>query len=130
MANIRIYEYSGCSTCKKALRFLESRSVKFERIAIVDSPPTTAEIKTMLELIRANGGNIKNLFNTSGIQYREMQISDKIKAGLTEADAIKLLAQNGKLIKRPFLIIDQNGKKSGTVGYDEKRWSELLLPGN
>ncbi|MBK7892791.1 MAG: Spx/MgsR family RNA polymerase-binding regulatory protein [Bdellovibrionales bacterium] len=127
MANITVYEYSGCSTCKKALRFLESNKMKFERIAIVDSPPSIAELKTMLELIKADGGNIKNLFNTSGVQYRELQISDKIKDGLTEADAMKLLAQNGKLIKRPFLLIDQNGEKSGTVGYDEKRWSSLLL---
>lgn len=84
----------------------------------------------MLELIKADGGGLKNLFNTSGVQYREMQISDKIKAGLTEADAIKLLAQNGKLIKRPFVLIDQNGKKSGTVGYDEKRWASLLPRGS
>ena len=125
--SIRVYEYSGCSTCKKALRFLDSKKMKFERIAIVDSPPSMAELKTMLELIKAEGGNLKNLFNTSGVQYRELQISDKIKAGLTEAVALKLLAQNGKLIKRPFLLIDQNGKMSGTVGYDEKRWASLLL---
>ncbi len=81
----------------------------------------------MLELLKADGGTLKNLFNTSGVQYREMQISDKIKAGLSEADAIKLLAKNGKLIKRPFLLIDQNGIKSGTVGYDETRWTSLLV---
>ena len=128
MTTIRIYEYNGCSTCRKALRFLESNKMKFERIAIVDSPPSVVELNTMLELIKANGGSIKNLFNTSGVQYREMRIAEKIKAGLSEDDALKLLARNGKLIKRPFLLVEKNGKKSGMVGFDEDRWSDLLCP--
>lgn len=102
--------------------------MKFERISIVDSPPSVVELNTMLELIKANGGSIKNLFNTSGVQYREMRIAEKIKAGLSEDDALKLLARNGKLIKRPFLLIEKNGKKSGMVGFDENRWSDLLCP--
>lgn len=57
-----------------------------------------------------------------------MRIAEKIKAGLSEDDALKLLARNGKLIKRPFLLIEKNGKKSGMVGFDENRWSDLLCP--
>lgn len=80
----------------------------------------------MLELLKGDGKSYKNLFNTSGIQYREMQISNKISAGLTEADAIKLLAQHGKLIKRPFLLIEYEGKMTGTVGFDETYWVSLF----
>lgn len=76
----------------------------------------------MLEILKSKGGSLKNLFNTSGIQYRELNMSEKLKAGLSEADAIKLLAQNGKLIKRPFIL---NGQK-GAVGFDPSVWEKII----
>jgi len=119
---IKIYEYKACSTCQKAIKFLEAQKVKFETIPIVDQPPTPAELKKMLGYLKQAGGSFKNLFNTSGVQYRELNMSDKIKAGLTEDEAIKLLAKNGKLIKRPFLLTEDNG----TVGFKQEVWKDLL----
>ena len=119
---VTIYEYSKCSTCQKALNYLDTKKIKYDKKAIVDVPPTLAELKQMLGFLKARGGSFKNLFNTSGIQYRELNMSEKIKAGLHEADALNLLSQNGKLIKRPFLLTTNDG----TVGFNEKLWSELL----
>jgi arsenate reductase len=119
---MKIFEYKNCSTCRNAIHFLEERKIKYERIAIIDSPPTLAELKRMLDFIKKSGGTIKNLFNTSGEQYRSLKIADKIKAGLTEADALQLLAKNGKLIKRPFLL----SSKFGVVGFKKEIWTQLL----
>lgn len=120
--SIKVYEYSKCSTCVKALKYLDAQGVKYEKIDIVTKPPTLKELKTMLDYMKANGGGLKNLFNTSGVQYRELKMSEKLKAGLTEAEALKLLAQNGKLIKRPFILTD----KSGAVGFSTDVWARLL----
>ncbi len=119
---IKIYEYSGCSTCKQALKFLDGKKVSFKKIPIVEQPPSKAELKKMLEHLKAGGGSLKNLFNTSGQVYREMKIADKIKDGMTESEAVDLLSQNGKLIKRPFLLTDQ----CGTVGFKPEVWAKLL----
>lgn len=119
---IKVYEYSKCSTCVKALKFLDAKKIAYDKIPIVDKPPTVPELKTMLEYLKADGGTFKNLFNTSGIQYRELNISDKIKNGLTEKEAVELLSKNGKLIKRPFLLTE----KSGTVGFKEDQWKKLI----
>lgn len=119
--SIKIYEYNKCSTCVKALKFLDAKGVKYQKLPIVDQPPTAKELKQMLEFIKADGGSFKNLFNTSGVQYRELNISEKIKEGLSETDALKLLAGNGKLIKRPFLLTD----KTGTVGFKEEIWKKI-----
>lgn len=119
---MKVYEYKACSTCQKALKFLENKKVQFERLAIVDSPPTISELKKMLDYLKADGGTFKNLFNTSGVQYRELKISDKLKAGTTEKEALELLAKNGKLIKRPFVLTD----KAGTVGFKEEQWKKLF----
>src|SRR6185312_2100100 len=113
--SIKVYEYKNCSTCKNALKFLDGKKVKYESLPIVDQPPTMAELKTMLRHIKAAGGTFKNLFNTSGQQYRELEIGQKIKDGMTEDEALKLLAKNGKLIKRPFLLTE----KTGVVGFKQ-----------
>jgi len=117
-----IYEYQKCSTCKKALKYLDQKKVKYEKRPIVDRPPSLAELKRMLGILKAEGKTIKNLFNTSGEQYRYLKISDRLKAGMTENESLKLLSENGKLIKRPF-ILTQN---TGAIGFDEKTWNSLL----
>jgi arsenate reductase (glutaredoxin) len=119
---MKVYEYKNCSTCQKALKYLDAQGVKYERMPIVDTPPSLGELKQMLEYIKRDGGTFKNLFNTSGVQYRELKISDRLKAGLSEADALKLLARNGKLIKRPFVLAG----KSGAVGFKQDVWAKLI----
>ena len=114
---LKVYEYQRCSTCKKALGFLDKRKVPYEAIAIVEQPPTPAELKKMLGFL---GGNIRKLFNTSGIQYRELKLAEKLPA-MTEGAALKLLASNGKLVKRPFVL----GDDIGTVGFNETEWKKF-----
>jgi arsenate reductase len=120
---LKIYEYKTCSTCQKALKFLDQKKVPYERIAIVDQPPTVSELKKMLQFLKMEEGSFKNLFNTSGVLYRELKISDQIKAGLSENEAISLLSKNGKLIKRPFALSDKNG----AVGFKEATWKGKFL---
>ena len=118
---MKIYEYKNCSTCQKALKFLDKKGVEYKRVPIVEQPPSIAELKAMLVHLKTAGGTFKNLFNTSGLLYRELGISEKLKAGMTEDDAIALLAKNGKLIKRPFVLTD----KMGLVGFREEEWKKL-----
>ena len=93
-------------------------NIDYSKIAIVDQPPTITELKAMLKHL---DGNLKKLFNTSGIQYRELGMSEKLKT-LSEAEALQILSKNGKLIKRPFLL----GKQTGTVGFNEAEWKNIL----
>ncbi len=76
----------------------------------------------MVTYLKERGSDFKKLFNTSGVLYREMKIAEKLKSGMTEAEALKLLSANGKLIKRPFILTE----KSGTVGFNETEWKKLL----
>lgn len=122
MKSIRVYEYKNCSTCQKALKFLDTHKVPYERVPIVEQPPTISELKKMLSHLKNQGGSFKNLFNTSGVQYRELKIADLLKKGLSEEEALEMLSQNGKLIKRPFLLTP----KGGTVGFKPEAWAPLL----
>ncbi len=111
--SVKVYEYEGCSTCRKALKFLDARGVAYERVPIVARPPTKAELKAMLHFAR----DLKRLFNASGLLYREMGLGAKLKS-LSEDQALDLLAKHGKLVKRPFVLL----KDRGLLGYEEDEW--------
>ena len=116
---MKLYQYPKCSTCRKAIKYLNERSVEFKSIDITEKPPTKVELKAMLA---SYDGEIRKLFNTSGVQYRELKMKDKLPS-MNAAQAIELLAKNGKLIKRPFLL---TADKRGVVGFKEDAWQALL----
>ena len=117
MKKLKVYEYAGCSTCKKALKFLDSAKAPYEKIDITTQAPSPAELKTMLGYV----GELKKLFNTSGLVYKELKLSEKLPA-MSEAEALKLLATNGRLVKRPFVL----GSGWGVVGFKEPEWTAKL----
>ena len=112
---MKLYSYSKCGTCRKAIRFLEDKKIKFELIDITETPPTKQILKVAM---KAKG--MKKLFNTSGVQYRELKIKDKLKA-MTESQALDLLAGNGRLIKRPIAV----DKNKITVGFDIEEYKKI-----
>ena len=115
MSQWKVYAYNNCDTCRKALKFLDENSVAYEKIDITRQPPTLAELQTMLTAV----GDLKKLFNTSGVAYREGRIAEKLPR-LSTAEALKLLAGNGRLIKRPFALFDGGG----LVGFREADWKK------
>lgn len=115
---IKIYHYKGCDTCRKALKFLDAEQIDYEKIPIRERPPSPSELRAALKHL---GGDLRRLFNTSGRDYRELGLKDKIEAMDTE-EAIGLLASNGNLIKRPLVL----GKGFGLVGFKEPVWRETF----
>ena len=115
---VTIYTYKNCDTCRKALKYLDAKGVEYKSKAIRDTPPTKKDLKTMLGYM---DGEIKKLFNTSGQDYKALNMKDKLP-GLSEKDAIVLLNGNGNLVKRPFLL----GDSFGTVGFKEAVWDGMF----
>ena len=115
---IKVYSYKNCSTCKKAVKFLDQESIKAEVVDITETPPSKTELKKMLA---SYDGQLKKLFNTSGQVYREMNLSQKLPS-MSQDEALGLLSGNGKLVKRPFVLIGNQG----VVGFREDEWRELL----
>ncbi len=113
-----IYEYPKCSTCKAALKFLDGLDIPYKKIDISENPPSKKELIKMLGYC---GGELRRLFNTSGMQYRELGMSSKIEK-ISVDEALNLLVVNGKLVKRPFLLTE-NG---GLVGFKKDEWRSLL----
>lgn len=116
---LKVYAYKGCSTCKNAIKWLQKSGVAFEEKAIRETPPTVKELKAML----GAQSERRALFNTSGQDYRALGMKDKLPA-LNDAEALKLLSENGNLVKRPFAIDEQKG--IFLTGFREPEWKAAL----
>jgi arsenate reductase len=115
---LTIYTLRNCSTCREAVTWLEARGIACLEKPIRDTPPSEAELRIMLAAL---GGELRRLFNSSGLEYRALGLAQKLPK-MTEGEALKLLASNGSLVKRPFLV----GPGVARVGFDAKTWSAIL----
>ena len=115
--SLRVFTYAKCSTCRKAVRFLEEHGIPHEVIPIRERPPIIAELRKMLGHV----GEIRRLFNTSGLDYRAMKLSELLP-NMSLDEALALLAKNGNLVKRPFALTAKNG----AVGFNKAEWARLF----
>lgn len=113
-----VYLHNKCSTCQKAVHFLEQNKIAFTAKNIVTDPPSFKELEKMLHF---QNGKLSKLLNTSGLLYREMNLSKKLQ-NLTAEEVLSLLSTHGMLVKRPFLLTDSYG----LVGFKEAEWKEKL----
>lgn len=120
---LKLYAYSGCSTCRNAAKWLKQNSIPFEELAIRETPPSMAELKAMLT---ARGGDVRALFNVSGMDYRSLGLKDKLP-GMSAEEALKMLAENGNLVKRPFAMDAKKGVHLN--GFKEAEWVAALAKG-
>ena len=115
---LKIYTYANCGTCRKALQYLAAKGVDCRVIPIREQPPSRTELRRMLHIY---DGNIRKLFNTSGHDYQKLNLKERLP-GLNTDEAVELLAGNGNLVKRPFVLTE----KGGRVGFKEMEWKTLL----
>ena len=115
---VKVYCYSKCSTCKKALKWMEDNRVVHTVIDIKDDHP---DEKTLRELHKKSGLPLKRFFNTSGQLYRKMELSKKLP-DMSEDEMFKILASDGMLVKRPLLVTE----KAVIPGFKEELWKEAL----
>jgi arsenate reductase len=109
-------EYPKCTTCKKAKKWLDEHQVSYEARHIVEQNPTAEELK---EWVNRSGYPIKKFFNTSGMLYRELELSKKLPE-MSDEEKYEILSSNGMLVKRPLVV----GEDFVLVGFKEKEWGE------
>ena len=110
--------YPKCSTCKKALVYLENLGVEYDYRDIKEENPTYEELKAWQE---KSGVEMKRFFNTSGLLYKSMGLKDKLPL-MSDEEKLQLLATDGMLVKRPIVI----GENFVLVGFKEKEWDAVF----
>lgn len=115
---MEVYCYSKCTTCKKALKWMDEQGISYQLKDIKEEHPDKENLIRWYEM---SGFPLKRFFNTSGIQYRELGLKDKLKE-MSEEEQLSLLATDGMLVKRPLVV----GKDFVLLGFKEEEWKERL----
>ena len=116
---LKVYCYSRCTTCRKALKWLDGQGIPYTLADIKTEHP---DKETITGYYRMSGLPLKRFFNTSGIPYREQQLSQRLP-GMSEDEQLTLLASDGMLVKRPLVV----GDGFVLTGFREEEWKEKLL---
>ena len=116
--NTIILCYEKCSTCKKALQWLDARGAAYTVRPIKQEHPSAEELRLWQQ---KSGLPLRRFFNTSGMLYRELGLKDKLDT-MTEEEQLQLLASDGLLVKRPLLVSDDKV----IPGFRESEWEKLF----
>ena len=116
---IKVYCYPKCTTCKKALKWLDDNRIAYELLDIKEQHP---DEQTLRKLHAKSGLPLRKFFNTSGLLYRELELSKKLPE-MSEDEMFQLLASDGMLVKRPLLIADDRV----LTGFKEEQWRALQV---
>ena len=92
--------YPKCTTCKKAQKWLDDNGIEYKIRDIKEKNPTEKELRKWQ---KKRGLPLKKFFNTSGLQYKELNLKDKLQT-MSDDEQFALLATDGMLVKRPILI--------------------------
>ncbi len=111
--------YQKCTTCQKALKWLADNGVSVQVRPIKEEHPTEEELR---DWYQRSGLPLKRFFNTSGNVYKELKLKDRLPQ-MSEEEQLRLLAQDGMLVKRPLLV----GEHIVLPGFKEAEWRERLL---
>lgn len=110
--------YPKCTTCRKAKAWLEARGVSYEARDIKSENPDAEELRAWR---RRSGMPLKKFFNTSGLQYRALNLKERLP-DMTEEEQLQLLASDGMLVKRPVLV----GEDFVLTGFRQAEWDERV----
>ena len=111
---ITVYCYEKCSTCKKALKWLDDNGIEYHQKDIKSEHPDETSLKAIHE-------KSKLPLKTSGLLYKSMGLAKKLP-NLSEDEQFKLLSSDGMLVKRPLVV----GDNFVLIGFKEAQWSDVL----
>ena len=111
--------YPKCTTCQKARAWLDDKAIAYDFRDIKEQNPTLAELK---EWHAKSGLPLRKFFNTSGLKYKELNLSSRL-AEIPEDDQFHLLASDGMLVKRPIIVDEE----FVLVGFKPEDWVKRLL---
>ena len=118
MKKIIFYSYLKCSTCRKAAKWLKSIDFEFQLIDIVKEPPLVNYLNLAL---KQYSDDKKRIFNTRGKAFKTLNLDISC---LSREEIIQLLLSDGKLIKRPFLIYEE---EKVILGFNEIEYAKQFI---
>lgn len=116
MNGTRLYHNPRCSKSRGALELLRERGIEPEIVAYLETPPSPAELR---ELLEALGLPARALLRTGEDEYGELGLADET---LPDSALIDAMSTHPRLIERPIFVRDGRA----VIGRPPERVLELL----
>lgn len=100
---VTIYHNPRCSKSRETLALLKENGVEPEVVLYLETPPDAATLKNLLKMLGMKSA--RELMRQKEELYKELNLAD---SALSEADLIKVMIANPKLIERPIVV--KNGQ--------------------
>lgn len=116
MKDLKLYWLPHCSTCQKAVKWLDRRGIKVTEFRdIKEEPLKRAEVEELAKMV----GGPENLFSRRAIKYREMKLNEREVA---PAEMLDLMTDEYTFLKRPIMVIGGRAE----AGFFEKFYKLFL----
>ena len=113
---VTIYHNPRCSKSRQTLQLLEARGIKPKIVEYLKEPPSTAELRAILERL---GMKPHDLLRQSEARYAELGLKER---ALSDDALIELMVDNPILIERPIVV---SGNKAA-IGRPPEKVLEIL----
>ena len=95
---MKILHNPRCSKSRQTLALLEERAVGVDVVHYLETPPSKAELKTLLKKL---GMSARELLRKGEDDYKALGLAD---TSLSEAVLIDAMIKHPKLIERPIVV--------------------------
>jgi len=113
---LEVYWMPACSTCKKAVDYLNENGAEIASFRDMKSEPLSIEeVRKLVEFV----GDAEALFSKRAIKYRTMKLNERT---LSDEEMIELMTGEYTFIKRPVIV--SGGR--GIAGFSVKRYEAFL----
>lgn len=100
------------------MKYLDSKEITYEFFDFVQNQISKDTLET---LIKKSEKTIDAFFNKNGKLFKELELKEKLPS-LSYDEKINYLLSDGKMIKRPIIVINDNV----FIGFNEKELDEYL----
>ena len=108
---LKVFGLNKCSTCQKAVAWLDENGFKHSFSDVKESPLDSAQVSKWFSAL----GGWEKMINRAGYTWRGLSSAEA--ENLTEKKAVALAIRNPSLIRRPLI---EHADGSVTVGFSEK----------
>lgn len=108
---LQVYGLTKCSTCQKAIAWLDGKKIKHRFHDVREAPPSRSQVAAWSKKL----GGWEKLINRAGYTWRGLPAS--VAGSFTETKAVGLAVKHPALIRRPLI---EHGDGTVTVGFSKK----------
>jgi arsenate reductase (glutaredoxin) len=114
--SVEVYGLPYCTTCQKAVTYLEGKDVSVRGFRNLKEEPLSVD---EVRALAAKVGGVEKLFSKRAMKFRQMGLHER---EVPEDEMVKLMSEEYTFVTRPIIV---RGDRA-TAGFSAKRVDELV----